>query len=260
MHKKIKGLLWIIFAGALAFLSFSGFTFGLRQIPRSLENRLGHSLLSFPKNQVCSRPDAQAALDKLLVRIYPQSADEKVNPLSVAVLHGGPVNAFASLGTQIYVYENLIQTAKSPEELAGVIAHEIGHVTERHVLESVTFRVLSSSALTLVFGTSHSLDPQMFEALAQLKFSRAQEHEADVDGYERLQKSMIDTKGMAEFFERIEHIAPKDSTPSPSLPEFLSDHPRSTERAQLAGEYPVKNPVVIMSNEEWQTLQSICHS
>jgi predicted Zn-dependent protease len=250
LHPKLKGLLWLATAVGLAAFAVLAFGLAVRQIPRQLESRMGQRMVSYRPAQLCHRPDSSQALRELVARIYPQTEQERTLPITVDVVRGGPVNAFASLGPRIYVFETLIAKARSPEELAGVLAHEMGHVTERHVLESVAFRVLMIP-LWLPFSQSgHEGSLQALNALAQLKFSRGQEYEADSEGLARLQKAAVDPGGLAAFFDRLKGAS--------GVTELLSDHPSSESRAKLAELYPVEHPRPILTEGQWQALRRIC--
>lgn len=250
IHPKLKGLLWLAAALGVAFIAVLLFALGLRQIPRSLEARLGEKMISFPPSQICHRPDSVLILNGLVSRLYPANDEERRNPVSVQVLREGPLNAFASLGPRIYVYDTLIQKAHSPDELAGVLAHEMGHVQERHVLDHLAFRILLLPLWGMTSKSGMPVDPRMLDALAQMKYTRAQEYDADVDGLVRLQKASIDTKALSEFFERLGSLS--------STPAMLSDHPSPESRAKLALLYVVKDPKPALTDAEWATLREVC--
>jgi predicted Zn-dependent protease len=138
------------------------------------------------------------------------------------------VNAFAAPGGIVVVNAGLIRAAGSPEEVAGVLAHEIAHAELRHGLRAMVkgagLRLLAALALGDYSGTVLA---EGAKQLTELGFSREAEREADRDGLRRLVAARIDPAGMVRFFEKLaqeESLAP---------PELLSTHPATEER--LAG-------------------------
>lgn len=146
-----------------------------------------------------------------------------------AVAESREVNAFAAPGGVIVVYTGLIDKAARPEELAGVLAHEVAHVEQRHslknLIKSAGFGVLLSVALG---DWSGSVVGGRIGSLTDLKFSRDAEEEADREGLRRLVEASIAPEHMANFFAR---LAQSDGKASEAL-SMLSTHPSSRERTQ----------------------------
>ena len=143
----------------------------------------------------------------------------------VRVERNQDVNAFAAPGGLIVVYTGLIAKAGSAEEVAGVLAHEMAHVTRRHSMRQLLYRAGLLPLMGMLLG--HPDAASLFESFGQLsdlKFSRGQEEDADFTGFNTLVAAGISTEGMAAFFER---LADMGGTP----PSFLSTHPSSTDRA-----------------------------
>lgn len=143
------------------------------------------------------------------------------------------INAFAAPGGVVVVFSGLIDKARSPEELAGVLAHEIAHAELRHSLRTM-LKSLGLRALTLaVFGDTSRVLGDAAAGLTELKFSRDAEREADDHGFQRLLKAGVDPVGMVNFFELLE----QETKASP--PAFLSTHPDTAERiARLRARLP----------------------
>jgi predicted Zn-dependent protease len=213
-----------------------------KHVPWSIEKKIA-SVLNLTENlSLCDANGSSTELKKLIARIYPIPGDANL-PIHVNVIAGKTINAFASFGGEVFVYDGLIQKAESPEELAGVLAHEIGHVHHRHIIEGMLSK-LTVLALSQGSGTSG------FNLLANLKFSREQEAEADRDGLERLQKAHVNVLGTSQFFKREGNTG--------AIPSLLSDHPSSEDRAQLAQSYFRMDTTPILTPAEWTKLKGIC--
>ena len=250
---KAKGLLWVLCAVALA----AGAAFALpraaRHLPWSVERWLGAMVDAVPPGRSCraaDRPGPAALLDKLVQRIYPLYPEDRLLPITVDVIHGDAVNAFATLGGHIYVFEGLIAQARSPEELAGVLAHEIEHVRNRHIVQALGVNLLTMMALKAALPGGGQVDPRTVHLFLSLQFSRQEESEADQLGLERLRSAQVDAGGFAQFFARARSM--------PAAPPILSNHPSNESREALAARfagYPVRP---ILGPGEWETLSAIC--
>jgi predicted Zn-dependent protease len=153
------------------------------------------------------------------------------------------INAFALPGGYIGVHTGLIEATRNEDELAGVIAHEIAHVTQRHIARAVhanSRQSILTTALMLgamVLGAAGGGGDAMQGAVAiaqgtaaqqQINFTRNNEYEADRIGIGALAAAGFDPHGMASFFE----VMSRQNTTSPELrlPEFLRTHPVTTAR------------------------------
>jgi beta-barrel assembly-enhancing protease len=134
-------------------------------------------------------------------------------------------NAFALPGGVIVVHTGLIAATTRPEELAGVLAHEVQHVELRHsmrgLIKDMGLRGLWAFAMGDIAGT---LAGQAALELTSLQFSRDDESEADEHGFDALVAAEIDPSGMPAFFNTLA------KTGGGQVPAFLSTHPASEER------------------------------
>jgi predicted Zn-dependent protease len=137
------------------------------------------------------------------------------------------INAFALPGGVIVVHTGLLRAARRPEELAGVLAHEVQHVEQRHSLKAMIKDTGMRGLWAAVSGDlGGTLAGQAALKLGSLRFSRDAEREADVRGFETLVKLDIDPQGMVDFFGTMS----KQAGASP--PAWLSTHPSSEDRQQ----------------------------
>jgi beta-barrel assembly-enhancing protease len=139
------------------------------------------------------------------------------------------INAFAVPGGIVVVHTGLIAATRRPEELAGVLAHEVQHVEQRHSLEAMVKDLGLRGLWALVSGDlSGGLIGQAAVELTSLSFSRGAEEEADARGFDKLVEARIDPSGMADFFTV---MAKQEGGVAP--PPFLSTHPASTARESM---------------------------
>ncbi len=156
------------------------------------------------------------------------------------VVRDAQINAFALPGGFIGIHTGLILSAQSESEVAGVVAHEIAHVTQRHIARMINQQsqnqVLSLAALAVAMLAARS-NSQVAEAAmvfgqagvvqSQLNFTRDNEREADRVGLQLLDGAGFDPRGMAIFFERLQRATRIYEGGAPS---YLRTHPLTYER------------------------------
>jgi beta-barrel assembly-enhancing protease len=147
------------------------------------------------------------------------------------VVEDGTLNAFAMPGGIIVVHSGLIAATESPEQLAGVLAHEVQHVELRHSVQGMVKNLGLQAVWLLATGDLGStLAGQAALQLTSLKFSRDAEQQADERGFDSLVAAGIDPTGMPEFFKTLREKA--GDAPA----GFLSSHPLSEDRQALLQE------------------------
>ncbi len=250
---KIKGLAWVL-AGVFVACAFGfGLSPFVRMIPWSVEKKIS-SLGGFDAlgGEVCSgSPKNQALLKKLVSRLYPLDREDGRFSVDVKIVKDPSVKAFSQLGGKISVNSALLEKAESAEELAGVLAHEIVHVRQRHILEGFIVHLMTVEGIKAVFSSGGSMSNSRWaDYFLHMGFSRSQETQADQGGLLRLQKAHINNQGFKNFFERMKE--------SSSVPALLSDHPSDQNRSQMAEKFSNQNTTPIMTAEEWKSFQSYC--
>jgi len=145
----------------------------------------------------------------------------------------GP-NAFALPSGIIVMTDELVKRARNDQELLAVLAHELGHVHHRHTMR----RLLEGSATALIIAavtgdiaSTTSLAAAAPTLLLQTKYSRDNEREADVYAVELMRKAGIEPRHFGTILARLEADEPQRG----GLPNFLSSHPPTEERAKLSG-------------------------
>lgn len=212
--------------------------------PRA-ERKLGESIM----HKIRLDPDYldDAPLSDYLNRIgngllskYPEARGETGNDFEFFAVRDQTLNAFALPGGYIAVHSGLLLATQSESELASVVAHEIGHVAQRHIARMMGQQkqdMLIPIAAVAAAALSARSSPDAAQALImgglgagvqrQLNFSREVEREADRIGFQILGASGYDPSGMTVFFGRMQTAsrAYSDSTPA-----YLRTHPMTTER------------------------------
>lgn len=167
-----------------------------------------------------------------------RNSDARV-PFTIKVIDSDEVNAFALPGGFFYVNSGLILRAQEESELAGVMAHEISHVTARHGTKNATKGQIAQLATIplLLLGPAGVAGYGLYEGLnialplTFLKFSRDAEREADFLGLEYMYKAGYDPNAYITFFERIQ--ADEKRRPG-TIPKVFSTHPPTPERIENA--------------------------
>jgi len=207
------------------------------------EMALGEAFMRSVRAQtkLVTDPAISDYIDQLGQRLV-ASSDAPNYPFTFFVVNNSAVNAFAGPGGYIGIHTGLILTARNESELAGVMAHEIAHVTQRHLLrayESANQMSLPTAAgmiaailLGVATGNTEAgiagvTAVQAGNIQRQLNFTRANEKEADRIGIQTLARSGIDPYGMPSFFERLHQSTRLYGN---NVPEFLSTHPITTNR------------------------------
>ncbi|MBA4122389.1 MAG: M48 family metalloprotease [Acidobacteria bacterium] len=184
------------------------------------------------------------------------NSDAKV-PFTIKVIDSDEVNAFALPGGFFYVNKGLILAADNEAELAGVMAHEIGHVAARHAMENQgKLQALNYGMLAgIIFGgpiasTVLQNAGGLTQALAFFKFSRGAEEEADNLGVQYLYAAGYDPTAMSTMFEK---LSSKNKKKPGTLSKLFSSHPQSVERRDtsltLVGRFPEREEYIISTSE-----------
>ncbi|MBS0149907.1 MAG: M48 family metallopeptidase [Nitrospira sp.] len=230
-HRFVWGLV-----GGTVFAVILGLWFGsdvlvelaVNRIPIEWEQKLGESAYrEFLAGQdVMKEGIAVDAVKEMTQRLASQVPNNPYR-FDVTVVRSDVVNAFALPGGYVVVFTGLMKKAESPEEVAGVLAHELNHVLRRHGLERIIKQLGFVAVVSIVLGNPPGLGGAMKQfgiELMTLKFGRAQETEADTTGLDLLYRAKIHPEGMITFFQR---LTEKDE----GRVEWLSTHPMSSARA-----------------------------
>jgi len=164
-------------------------------------------------------------------------ADGPRYPYSFDVANYREINAFALPGGPVWVNRGTISAAENEAQLAGVIAHEVAHIANRHAAEQVTKGTFANVGLGILSallgnGTGAQITQLGAGVAAQatmMKFSRDHEREADLKGLQYMKRAGYDPRGMVEFLEVLRTRQGRDPG---SVQTFFSSHPAPSERVQ----------------------------
>ncbi len=231
------------------------------RVPVEWEERLGETMLTSltRSGRTCQEPERLAALEKMLATLTADGRGDRYT-YRITVVDDSLVNALAAPGGQVVFFRGLIEAAESPEELAGVLAHEVQHIVLRHG----TTGILRQIPIQLLVGavTGGGLGEQALGAaatLGNLGYARDDELAADRAGMRMLQAAQVGTAGMVSFMGRLAEL--NDAESDPGLMTYLSTHPASADRAArlsaLASE-SAYTPRPLLTAAEWSAVRAPC--
>ena len=212
----------------------------------AMERRVGEQVMQEIRRDPAwiDDPEVSAYLNRLGNRLGAQSAESR-QEFEFFALRDPSLNAFAMPGGYIGVHSGLLLAANSESELAAVLAHEISHVTQRHLARLVTKQSQGQAGSLLalavaVLAARSNPDVAMGAVMAgqgaaiqhQLNYSRDFEREADRIGLFLLERAGYDIRGMGSFFERLQKYGRLYEN---NAPGYLRTHPLTTERLSDMG-------------------------
>jgi Zn-dependent protease with chaperone function len=269
---RLRAIGW---AGLVALALMASAIYGLPRIadrlvslvPQALEQRIGlatdaqmRAMLdkgASGRPFVCGEADTEkaglAAFDKLMLQIEQAAGLPAVTAI---VVRREDVNAVALPGGRVYVFQGLIEAARSPDELASVIAHEIGHVIHRDGMRSM----LQGAGLSFMFGmmlgdfVGGGAVVLAANSILQSAYSRDVESAADRRSVEIMLKLGADARALGRFLARV------DSRGDPNSFQILQKHPAGKERAAAIDAIapPQSHGVQLLEPAEWAALKRIC--
>ncbi len=193
-----------------------------------------------------------------------RNSDARV-PFTVKVIDSDEINAFALPGGFFYINSGLILSATEEAELAGVMAHEIAHVTARHATKSATKAELLNYAMIplIIFLPGGAAGYGIYQGLSFgipltfLKFNRDSEREADFLGLQYMYKAGYDPTSFITFFEKIQE---KERKQPGSVPKIFASHPPTPERVKRAqqeiAELLPAQPQYVVTTSEFDKVKS----
>lgn len=201
--------------------------FGLKETV--VEDKLGElwwELYSSDAKFVDS-PARLAPVDSLFTTLC-RANDIDRSSFSLHLVENEEVNAFACPGNHLVVHTALLDSCRNSAELAGVLAHELAHLTQGHVMQKLVKEVGLSALITITSGSSGTeAVGEVARILSSTAYDRTLESKADALAVRYLLAARIDPNGLADFLLRLSR-----EEDLPALAEWISTHPDSAERAR----------------------------
>ncbi|WP_339947253.1 M48 family metallopeptidase [uncultured Albimonas sp.] len=233
-------------------------------VPPAQERKLGDavmarqiSLMGVGEDPVCATPEGDAALKRLSDRLL---AGVRLHvPVTLEVIRSPQVNAFAAPGGRVAILSGLLESASGPDEVAAVLAHELGHVAHRDGLRALLRQAGTQGLLTLFLGdmAGGSLAGLTQMALTA-SYSREMETQADAFAHQMLGEAGLPAGALAEFFGDLKAMQGRQTE---GLARHFGSHPDLDARIEAAEaadrlEGGAWRPA--LEDSDWIALKEIC--
>jgi len=253
--KIIRDLLILLGVFGLIWLIFSLFTYpedpSLLSVER--EQKLGESYLDLvllnPMFGEFDNPSVDSTVDLIGERLIGGLEDSQYT-YNFLVVESEMINAFTVPGGNILISTGLISFCDTPEELASVMAHEMGHVEKRHVIA----RLVKELGMEILSSGDPYVIGEVTSLLTSSSFDRKQEEAADLFAAQLLEKSSIEPRTLATFFRKLE-----EETDNELMEHFemISTHPNFRSRIREALSYVPAEGFEAESFElDWEAMKS----
>lgn len=234
-------------------------------VMRSISTFMGKILAAFALAALAAQPVAaqsvlrDAETEALLADMAApliEAADLEPGNVDMVLINDRSINAFVAGGQVVYIHTGLIEAADTAEEVQGVIAHELGHITGGHInrysegigqATNITILSLLLGAAAVLAGAGEAgmgiLAAGQQAAMGQfLAFSRVQESSADAAGAEYLSKAAISGRGSLEFFKKLQNLEFRYGVSQSDDAAFSRTHPLSGDRIVRLRETYIVDP------------------
>lgn len=227
------------------------------RVPVAWEERLGQDMVDafIRPRQRCRNSELLKALDRIASTLT-AAAPGSPYTFRIVVADLAVVNALAAPGGHLVIFRGLLEETNAPEELAGVLAHEMQHVLHRHGTRAI-FRDMSLGLLlSVVTGGGNVSTLEVARALGGLRYRRSDEEAADREGMKMIQAARIDPNGMVAMYELLQR-----ETGRVEPPPYLSSHPRTADRLeqlkrQASGARYA--PIRLLPGIRWTDFRAMC--
>ena len=228
-------------------------------VPQALERRLGsvadRQITTLFGGKTCTDAAGQAAFNKLITALREAAAMD--TSVEAAVLATPVPNALALPGGKLYLFEGLLARAQSPDEVAGILAHELGHLRHRDSTRNLIYNGGTSFLIGLLFGDITGSSTLIFASRSVLtaSYTREAEQNADLFSIDLMQKLGRPTKPMGELLFRV--TGKQGENPL----SILASHPLTEDRLKRMSEVQqTSDGPPLLTPQEWTALKAICAS
>jgi Zn-dependent protease with chaperone function len=229
-------------------------------VPKPIERRIGDAsevqVKTIFGSSGCEDPAGKAAFKKLVNRLR-DAAGLDDDAMTAGVLPSAIPNAFALPGGKVFVLNALIDKAKSPDELAGILAHELGHLKHHDNMRGLIYNGGTSFLIGLLFGDVTGSSAVIFasRSVVEASYSREAETAADTFAIDIMHALGRSPKPAAELMFRI------TGKEGGGLASILASHPLTEDRlARMTKEDRPASGPPLLTDTEWQALKGICGS
>ncbi|MBO9579746.1 MAG: M48 family metallopeptidase [Sphingobium sp.] len=241
--------LFVCLAAAVIGLVVSAPAWIAPYVPRSWENAMGDAMVGDLGGRICETPASRAALDKLS-RELAQGTELR----QVAIVNVPVVNAITLPGGRILIFDKLIAQARSPDELAGVLGHEIGHVRHRDTMTALVRQL----GLSVVLGGINGDVGNALNGVLAMSYSRDAERAADDFSIDAMRKADISPDATAKFFDGLSKSSGGEKVERSV--GWMASHPVSADREAAFAKSAVKGHryEAALDAAEWAALRNAC--
>lgn len=224
-------------------------------VPYGLQAKVGAQVRDqlVAGHTLCTGPEGLAAINGLANRMARAAGHQR--PVKVEVVKGGPVNAFTLPGDRMIFYSDLIDGVRDPGQVAGVLAHETGHIVHAHAMKGMVRQYGLNTLLGLLTGGYSEISTLASggSLLVALRNGRAFERDADATGVAILEKLGLRADGISTFFADMMEKQPTDLAAAAGI---WSSHPPTAERIAATKRPPRgREP---FTDAEWRALKAVC--
>lgn len=239
-HVAVNSSIWIGLFLFIALILGSVFFFRNKMVksvadklPPSWEKEVGDKLFTQVELEYKLVKDS-LLIDELTKILQPliKSIDDTAFKFKFYIANNPTLNAFAMPGGNVVIHSGIIESADSWEELMGVLAHELAHVTQRHHVRGIISNIGIYAVLSTFIGDASAILGTLSQAggsLTSLKTSREYENESDEIGWDYLLKANINPVGMIGMFKKLQKEYPENKE-TEKFTSLLSSHPAIGER------------------------------
>ena len=195
-----------------------------QNIPQSYEVSLGNKIY----NQIIANDTIDTLKTNLANRFAKQINFSTDYPLQITVVHGNIINAFATPGGHIIIYDTLLNELENSDEFAALLSHEVTHIKERHSLRAISSDLSRSLFLSIIFRDRNGISSVIVSnanMLNTLRFSREMEKVADEGAIKIMLNNNIDPDGMVQLLKLLK----REDKLNGDL-TYLSTHPATDQR------------------------------
>lgn len=226
---------------------------------KKTEAKLGELTWKLFKNndKEVKDPFVKATIDSIVNRICIKNNIEK-NSIKIHILEKDEINAVSLPDRHIIIYTGLLSASENPEELSGVICHELAHIELFHVTKKVTKEIGLSVLFSITPGNvGTDKIKQLAKGLSSSSFDRKLEKEADFKAVDYLAKANIDPICLVKFFNKMSKM---ENNPASKYFSWINTHPDAKIRAKYVADH-CKNKTFtserLISMETWNEMRKI---